>query len=159
MNEIKSKVYRGFVSFFENIGLTKLEDKEQNGMRFSLYQAKVGCLFCVGNMYCVVLVPKDNNMIGTHKLLSELRWISFQTRNFDHDIQELKSQSFSKEGLLNKIEVTGRSKTKTTYMCKDLPLKVELLHSGKDPSEMEYSSDTGTLASALETYNCVVSFF
>jgi len=124
---------------------------------FSVYYAKVGCLLCVDNRYIVCIVANDNHPIGNQKLLSQLPWISFQTREIEDMPMKLKSQEIKNTNstlLKDKITLKYRLKDRYVYYAEKNPVKVELLFSENE----NIFSETGTLQSALDTYNCSISF-
>ncbi len=158
----RDKVYSAFVKYFDDIQMTKMRNKYQmsNGIGkwFSIYYAKINCLLCLDNRYCVVITPGDSIPSGTNIPLSSLQWESFQTRSFENLEETLENRMYSTSNsfLKDPLKVRTRSKTSTIYLSKNYPLKVEIIHA-KDVVEHEYP-DEGYLDKALETYNCVVSF-
>ncbi len=111
----------------------------------------------------------DNSPLGTIKPLSQIKWISFQTRTLEGDIlpNEYVQDYEKTNGLLllkeSNIKIVSRSKIKNVYLAESLPLQIELLHTvkGEDTfisdASHEYA-DEGTVATALETFNSVSYF-
>lgn len=124
---------------------------------FSVYYAKVGCLLCLDDRYIACIVDKDVLPLGSNRRLSEISWISFQTRTIDNLPMKLKDQKIKGEhvdGLKDKIVLKQRLADRYVYYAEKSPVKIELLF---DQNETTYS-ETGTIQSALDTYNCSISF-
>lgn len=154
----KSKVQKSIFELYGDPVMTKVKTVRNGNTQLSLYYARVGCMLCVDDRYIIAVVDSDPFPVETTQYLSDLTWVSFQTRTLNDIGVELKSQQIPQtkpSGILNdKISSIEETTTRKTYECATLPVKVELLYS----SENDGYADTGTLYSALETYSCVLSF-
>jgi len=152
------KIYNAILQYFPNYVMTKTA---QHGA-FAIYKAIVQCLLCNGVRYAVAIVNETATSIGGKRNLSELAWESFQTRYSEDDKEATKFQieTFAyghPEGtsiLDDTIRLNRETKDSFKYTCDNLPLNVELLKMRED----ENMAETGTVASALETFSCVLSF-
>ncbi len=155
INFEKNKIYTDFVNCFGNFVLTKGMDTPTNrGNSFSIYYAKVGCLLCIEDRFIVVVVPNDGQLIGNHERLSNLNWISFQTRIIDESpIPHLKAQELQNNNLSHTVSLNSRLNDRYVYDCDEFPLRIELL---LDEDNANYS-EKGTLKTCLDTYMCVVN--
>ncbi len=150
----KDKVYVMILHYFGNLRFYKLEDTEYT----SIYICKLGGL-TNEKRYILSTVLKDEHKVGKEKRLNTLHWISFQTRCLPENYKiteqhyaEKRDEPYSK----NIICVT-RTEQYTNYILQDksYPIKITLLHTKR--GKYEYP-DTGTLASALETFRTVITF-
>lgn len=151
--EEKNSVKNAFIKYFGDVTMTKV--KQVN--KFSLYYARIGCLLCIDDRYILTIVEHDDMQIGYERKLSAIDWTSFQTRTVDKLPMNLKTQQNRSEItpiLLDKIKLAEKRTDKNIYMCNNYPLQIELLFSKDNDSY----SESGTIQSALDTYNCVVSF-
>jgi hypothetical protein len=82
---IRQDIYNSIVEYFGDVIFTKLNSKStSDGTIYGLYYCKIGCMLCIDNRYLLVIVKDDEEIpIGTHIYLSNLNWISFQTRSID----------------------------------------------------------------------------
>lgn len=152
------KIYNAILQYFPGYVMTKTA---QHGS-FGIYKAIVQCLLCNGIRYAVAIVEENSVGIGGKKNLSELAWESFQTRysEDDKDVAKFQIETFAyghPEGssiLDDTIRLNRETKDSFKYTCDNLPLNVELLKIRED----ENMADTGTIATALETFSCVLSF-
>lgn len=153
----KRKVYNAIIQYFPNFELIK--SVNYNG--FGVYKAIVKCLLCTGVRYIVAIVKNDPYSIGTVRPLSVIKWDSFQTRfaEDDKDFRQFAYDSFNYEKpnetiLDDRIKVVTRNKMSQVYQCDNLPLQVEILKM----KEHEDLSDYGTVSSALELFQTVLTF-
>ena len=118
-------------------------------------------MLCIDKRYVVVVVPEDSFPIGIELPLNNLQWISFQTRTFQNDIDtKLPSQNYisKKTDFMDDIiDISNREINKFTYFSRKYPIKVEILNMGKNSTMYDYS-DKATISTALETFNCILSF-
>lgn len=144
-------IYPLFVHYYDNIIFTKIKDSDSH----SVYMAKIKTHLAKEERYLVCIVRKDESSIGTQTRLDTLKWDSFQTRTLLGGPQ-LQPQYYEvKRGSqLNKqLVMIDMDKFKSVYSCKDLPLKVTLLHTKQ--SEYEYPQK-GNVISALETFQTII---
>lgn len=149
-------VYRAFLLYFGNPVCTKINsDQDQH----STYAVRVYSLLAEAR-YLVMITYQDLLPKGTNKLLSDIKWQSFQTRILSLDVN-LEEHSLPKEnnGVFdNMLTLRKRDteKNKVIYQCFHNPLMVELLPSKKG-SIYDYPNEV-TLESAIETFQCVIYF-
>ena len=108
--------------------------------------------------YLILFVDRDVNMFGTTKNMSELEWLSLQTRTLE-DQHNLKAHNYTAQQMppLNqKINIKTQDEKQTTYNAESFPLVITLLHTRKNNS-FEYQK-SGTIVSALETYQTIINF-
>ena len=145
-------MYKAFTVFFNNPLMIKIKDVD----RFSMYMIKNYCLLSKECRYIVCLIPKDNNEIGNKQNLSELRWISFQTRTLDSD-HDLPPHSYNpiRGGPLDAEIIRIKSdKKSSTYKCNNFPFTVTLLHTKNSSNEYV---EKGTVVTALETFQTIIA--
>jgi hypothetical protein len=156
----KKRVYTDVANYFGNITLTKLASIPRQ-VPIGMYYARIGCLLCDDNQYIVALVEGDNTPIGNTERLSDLKWISFQTRMLDKlpnkstlSSQEFKSVLSRDTTLTDKIQLQERREDRCVYHSTHYPIQIELLIE----KENDVYSESGTIRSALDTYACVITF-
>lgn len=163
-NNIKFNLFQSLksnlVKYYGNPIFTKLKSTKSH----SIYYCKVGCLMCIDNRYLTVVCHNYGDPMYNKNRLSDLNWISFQTRTIDGDADLEKLQTIEllpdKNILRDKITINNRLNDRYSYNIVDkisqthmYPIKLDLLFT---PSDTFYS-DEGTLSSALETYNCILT--
>lgn len=152
-------VQKSILEYFGDLIVTKLRDtpETQSSPAYSLYYARIGCLLCIDDRYLVIVVEGKSYPIGHQTYLSSLNWTSFQTRTIDKAPKDLKTQQ-SKSKITpiisSKIKLAEKRSDRYVYFTDNAPVRVELLFTKNDDSYAEF----GTIQSALDTYNCVVSF-
>ena len=152
------KVYNAILEYFPGFIMTKTG---QHGP-FGVWKAPAQCLLCNGVRYVVAIVKEDAAGIGEQRPLASLGWDSFQTRWTDDDIECRKFQMSTfpygrpDQGSMldDTIRLSRETKSAFKYQCDNLPLAVELIKLRED----EHMAETGTVASALETFQCVLSW-
>ena len=149
----KERIYKAFSDYYGNPYFVK--GKEVNN--YSLYYARKECLLCIDNQFLIVVVNRDYNSIGESERLSNLKWVSFQTRTMEKAPVSLKShdvKSILNNDINEKITLVEKTQDRCVYQPDYSPLKIELMF---DEDYSNYSG-TGTIKSSLETYNCVITF-
>jgi hypothetical protein len=161
ISEEKINIYRSIANYFGDMKLFKGFDSppDKLGKSYSFYYAKIGCLLCHETNYIVSITEQDMLPIGNIEKLSNLDWISFQTRTFENPpIKGLTAQSYKgtedKNFLHDTVRLVKKEKGKWIYEPDVAPVKVELL----DPDNDEVYSEKGTIKTCLDTFNCVISF-
>lgn len=153
-NPAKDNVYSLFAEYFGNPVMTKTKDVGD----YSMYMSKVHALLLVEHRYIIAFLNKDDTQVGEKIKLSELPWVSFQTRSLT-DEHDLPYHSYTPRRLpglsktINRIQNTNQA---YVYNCDGLPVMITLIPKDKT-SNLEYNP-TGTLVTALETYNTIVSW-
>lgn len=155
--EVLPDIYNKFTSYFDNPSLTKTSSQGIS----SVYMAKVNSGLMLDNKYLIVIVNGDMAQLGSTRNLSQLKWVSLQTRT-------VKSLGLDKEFKLSgftyspkrtspftdKILLKNRAEGSSIYHHENLKdLTVTLLNSEK--MQYEYPPQ-GTLSAALETYRTVL---
>lgn len=141
-------IYKHFIHYFDDPLMIKLK----NVNKHSMYICKVFAMLGIEFRYIIAFVTENNKDIGSQEKLSELRWVSLQTRTLkeDHDIKVHSYIPKRTAFFESKIRQTKKAEEYTEYNS-NLPLKIILLNNKKGYSE------NGTLMSALETYNTVIN--
>jgi len=140
--------------YFNHPTLTKTKNVDKH----SVYMVKTYCLLSNECRYIIALVTEDNIPIGTNKKLSDLNWVSLQTRTLE-DKHNIHSHSYNPkmEGpLVSPIVRNNIGKDMSTYSCETFPIEVHLLHKKKDV-QSEYQPN-GNLISAIETFQTIITF-
>jgi hypothetical protein len=150
----KNHVYEAFCEYYQNPVLTKIKNVND----FTVYMAKIHSLLGNAYRYLILFVHRDVNITGTEKRMNELDWVSLQTRTLE-DHHDLRSHSYQVRmipDLGQKINIETRDEQKSTYKAEKFPLIVTLLHTRKNNS-YQYQP-TGTIVSALETFQTIINF-
>lgn len=149
-------VYDLFSKYYEDLVLTKVKTTPDSN--YALWYAKSCSMLCLENKYIIVITENNYDAIGTLRNLTELEWHSFQTRTINQPIGIKLSNKTFKTTVLpdmhDSISLIHQKPDRYIYTTKRLPLQVELMLTR---DETLYS-ERGTLESALNTYNCVVTF-
>ena len=117
--------------------------------------AKTQCMLSNMCRYIIATTPLDNNPVGYKINLTNIEWVSFQTRTLSGEFPAINSMSYlpeKKGALMATIERISKNKNSSLYSCSDFPISITLLR-GKNTSDYQ---PTGTIISALETYNTVI---
>lgn len=150
---IKEYTYKVLNDYFDNMVVEKVRDEGE----FSIYMARIRFMLLNEQRYMVVMTAKDGFPPSHRKPLSDIRWLSLQTRTLttEYDLlpqsYELKRNPVYEEP----ITIQSRDKKVSVYTMDNLPITISLLHT--KGMEFEYP-DMGTLNSALETYRTVIQF-
>lgn len=159
----KMLVYPSIVNYFGDITLKKMKHipaTSYDKPSYSIYYAKVGCLLCVEDRYIVAITENDNYPMESERFLSELEWVSFQTRTIEtlpfpsHKIRTQQIQNRPNRFVSDSIQFIKSESDRNIYTSNLYPLFIELLYTDQDSNY----SKTGSIQSALETYNCVLKF-
>jgi hypothetical protein len=120
-----------------------------------MYITKIACLLSNEYRYIICFVAIDDLPIETTQPLSNMKWLSLQTRSLK-DKYKLSPHGYQpkREGPLNLvINRTDLNSEASTYNCEGFPIIVTLLHK-KD--ETDYQS-RGNIVAALETYSTIIT--
>jgi hypothetical protein len=156
----KQKVYKAISEYFGNATFIKGEDTapDRLGNRYSIYYSKIGCMLCVEDRYVVCIVHADDALEGNVERISNLRWVSIQTRTFEtNPIPGMKTQNVNtifNPILAQKATVVKKTDDRWVYDCGNLPIELHLM---LDEDNNRYS-ETGSIKTCLDTYMCVVNF-
>jgi len=145
--------YELFIKYFGDLAMTKIKDVHD----YSMYAAKIRCLLSTQNRYVIIFVDNDKLPLGNTDRLGSFRWINLQTRTIA-DTHGIHAQTYKPRRMaefMQKINLVTPNTKQYIYHAEKLPLQITLLP--KNSNEMEYQP-TGSIVSALETYNTIVSF-
>ena len=150
----KNHIYKEFYNYFDNPVITKTKDV----MEYTVYMTKIYSLLGNAFRYLILFVTKDDNSIGTEKKMDTIEWISLQTRTLEehHNLKKHSYNNKKTSDLKQKINVVNRDTTKSTYNAETYPLIITLLHTRKN-NTYQYQP-TGTIDSALETFQTIITF-
>jgi hypothetical protein len=149
-----------FVEYFGDVLMTKLDYKNQ----YSFFYARIDNLMAKNNQFLVVITTNDYTPLSETRRLSELQWISFQTRTLDElpNKQMIKAEKIKQatSGLLtDKISLTSILNDRQEYTVTDpdsnLPIDIQLLYV---PPKIKSYAHSGTVRSALDTYQCIINW-
>ena len=184
---MKQDIYNSIVDYFGDVIMTKLNSKStSDGTTYGLYYCRVGCMLCVDNRYLLVIVKEnnqynennqnDNIHIGTQMYLSNLHWISFQTRSIDdfetvnpHNIK-IKQQNIknNRNNIIDmEMKIYEELNDRVRYECSEhYPITVDIMkkkskekniYDMMDGYEKEYYTPTCSIQTLLESYQCVLT--
>ena len=181
---IRQEIYNNIVNYFGDIIFTKLNSKAtSDGTVYGLYYCKVGCMLCIDNRYLLVIVKEDTNgsshneiPVGTQMYLSNLHWISFQTRSID-DFEtvnpygiKIKQQNVKNDRNMIidlEMKLLEELNDRVSYECSEnYPISVDIMkkkskekniYNMMDGYEKEYYTPTCSLQTLLESYQCVLT--
>jgi hypothetical protein len=146
-------LYNSFLTYFGDVQLKKI--KCDSG--YCIYAASNKTGLSVPR-YLFAVVPQRFSGAEMARL-SELRWISLQTRT-TNDIHAVPTYTHllsetQKKTLPHNCKIIDRTKNESLYTTDNLPIKIKLLHESKKNNYLQYP-DNCKLYQALETYNCVI---
>ena len=185
---MKQDIYNSLVEYFGDVVMTKLNSKStSDGSVYGLYYCRVGCMLCVDNRYLLVIVKESNDNngqninqsdipVGTQMYLSNLHWISFQTRSIDefetvnpYDIK-IKQQNIknNRNAIVDmEMKMSEELNDRVRYECSEhYPITVDIMkkksrekniYDMMDGYEKEYYTPTCSLQTLLESYQCVLT--
>lgn len=183
---MKQDIYNSIVDYFGDVVMTKLNSKStSDGSVYGLYYCRVGCMLCVDNRYLLVIVKESdvhsgndqgNISVGTQMYLSNLHWISFQTRSIDefetvnpYDIK-IKQQNVknNRNSIVDmEMKMSEELNDRVRYECSEhYPITVDIMRKKSrekniydmmDGYEKEYYTPTCSLQTLLESYQCVLT--
>lgn len=144
-------IYQLFYEYFNNPTMIKIKDVGG----FSMYMSKTYCLLSKECRYLVAFIPSDGAALKTPQQLQNLRWESFQTRTMEdrHILPPHHYTATRNTPLMAQIKRESLTGQASTYSCEKFPIVITLLHK---KSDNEYQ-DTGTVVSALETYETIIT--
>jgi hypothetical protein len=151
---IKTHVYDLFTEYFNNPVMTKIKDIGE----YSMYMTRIHAMLGNATRYLVAFVSKNDLSIGKTDNLTNLQWVSIQTRTLE-DVHKIPSHLYTArkfKPFMDKIKLTSQDEEQTVYNTPNLPLIVTLLHTRKD-NVYQYQP-SGTIVSALETYQTIINF-
>jgi hypothetical protein len=185
---MKQDIYNSLVEYFGDVIMTKLNSKStSDGSVYGLYYCRIGCMLCVDNRYLLVIVKESNDNngqninqsdipVGTQMYLSNLHWISFQTRSIDdfetvnpYDIK-IKQQNVknNRNAIVDmEMKMSEELNDRVRYECSEhYPITVDIMkkksrekniYDMMDGYEKESYTPTCSLQTLLESYQCVLT--
>ena len=155
-NPNKEGIYALFVKYFGDLEMTKIKDVKSNYRTYSMYAAKIYCGLTIQNRYVIIFVQGDKLPKGTTEQLKNLQWITLQTRSLtdNHTIPAQRYKPRRMTEFMTKINMTKKDEKQFVYMAEKYPLEIILLPKKKG---LPYQPK-GSIVSALETYNTIISF-
>lgn len=177
---MKQDIYNSIVEYYGDVILTKLNSKStSDGTNYGLYYCRVGCMLCIDNRYLLVIVKEDDKQnipIGTQMYLSNLHWISFQTRSIDDfetvNPYNIKIKQQNVNNNRNRIidmemKYIDELQDRVRYECSEYyPITVDIMKKKSkekniydlmDGYEKEYYTPVCSLQTLLESYQCVLT--
>ena len=149
--------YSLLCDYFEDPDLQKVRHDQE----YSVYACKISTLLLNEYRYLVAIIHDDRMEMGTVRKLSDLKWISFQTRILESDEYfGVVSHSYETKNLLKynyHVRQLSHSPEKSVYSLEtnDFPVEITLLH--RKGLDLEYPK-TGSLVACLETYQTILTF-
>jgi hypothetical protein len=132
----------------------------------SIYKARVDSMLVASAMkYVVVISVHDNTPIFEKKKLSQINWVSFQTRQIQkhhidkslYNLPEMRIQYHEIPSLLkDKITKMETYDDRVEYMSENVPVKIILLTENKDKGQA--LKNDSTIERALSYFNTIISF-
>lgn len=150
----KNYVYEAFSRYFNNPELTKIKNVD----KYSMYAIKIHAMLGNAIRYLIIFIDRDVNPIGFKKPMGTCDWVSLQTRTLEdiHDVPTHFYKAEKKPPLDQVINVKNRDKDKSVYNAEKFPLEITLLHTRKN--HMYQYHPTGSIVSALETFQTIINF-
>jgi hypothetical protein len=152
-NPITERIYTMITEYFDNPLMIKTKDIDKN----SMYICKITCFLSTELRYIICFVEKDMSPIGNQVYLSNLKWVSLQTRSMTENYS-VKEHSYNpkKEGhCTSQIKRVKMSDEAFTYECSNFPSLIITLIPTK--TKKTYN-ESGTIIAALETYSTILTF-
>lgn len=158
-NNVRKAISKLFYNYKEKSSfyMTKTHQSDT----FGIYKAKVSTGMLGNQKFIVAIVPNDNIPIGSQKLLENLRWVSFQTRetknskkefnNLELDLQEYVYSDVPM--LKDKIHYEKTNRYAYVYIPENLPIKVEIIPLKED----DIYPDEGTVTTALNIFSTIIN--
>ena len=185
---MKQEIYNSLVEYFGDVVMTKLNSKStSDGNIYGLYYCRIGCMLCVDNRYLLVIVKESETNVtgneneqtvpvGTQMYLSNLHWISFQTRSID-DFEtvnpyniKIKQQNIknNRNAIIDmEMKISEELNDRVRYECSEhYPITVDIMkkkskekniYDMMDGYEKEYYTPTCSIQTLLESYQCVLT--
>jgi len=156
MASLNEEIYDYFIDYFDDPVMMKIKDQDN---KFSVYGIKAYCLLSKECRFIVCITHIDRDKIGKKKYLSDLFWISLQTRTLPSDYYNVETHGYTPVAqgpLLAKIERIKITKEASTYKCNDIPIMVTLLHTDKKNADVYQNN--GTVIAAIETWETIITF-
>jgi len=156
-NSVHTLIRQKVSNVYDSFVMTKVGQYQDMG----IYKALVNSLLAGPSRYIVAIVPQDSAPMNTEKMLSSLKWISFQTRTTENIAKEFNGaqvypQSYtinSQNNIADPVNLIEEKRSHFLYLPENLPIKIEVLKLKEDDS----FARKGTVSSALELYQTVLT--
>ena len=145
----KEEIYTIFGKYFNFPKMVKIKDVKN----YSMYGVKINISLGIEFRYILAFVEKDLNQVGQPKDFKDLKWIVLQTRTLEDDYN-IPIHDYIPRRLAELDSTIKLLDTNYNYTVEKLPIKITLI---PKTGGMEYHS-SGTLLSAIETYQTIISF-
>jgi hypothetical protein len=149
------EVYSLIANYFDDPTMTKV--KVVNGYAF--YASRAPAMMLRDFRYIVAIVKDDSQPPRATAKLSDLEWVSFQTRTLEDDWRLSPTKWSDKNEDRYKLPITLTKRDHDTdtfyYSCQGLPIEIALLTPKKSFPSYQ---DKGTFMRALETFQTVIVF-
>ena len=185
---MKQDIYNSLVEYFGDVVMTKLNSKStSDGNVYGLYYCRIGCMLCIDNRYLLVIIKESSTNngtneneqtvpVGTQMYLSNLHWISFQTRSIDdfetvnpYDIK-IKQQNVKNDrnAIIDmEMKISEELNDRVRYECSEhYPITIDIMkkkskekniYDMMDGYEKEYYTPTCSIQTLLESYQSVLT--
>jgi len=156
-NSVHTLIRQKINNVYDSFVMTKVGQYQDMG----IYKALVNSLLAGPSRYIVAIVPNDSTPMGSEKMLSSLRWVSFQTRTTDNIAKEFNGvqvypQTYSinsQNNISDPVNLIEEKRSHFLYLPENLPIRIEVLKLKEDDS----FARKGTVSSALELYQTVLT--
>jgi len=145
----KEEIYTIFGNYFNFPKMVKIKDVKN----YSMYGVKINISLGIEFRYILAFVEKDLNQIGYSKDFKDLKWVVLQTRTLEDDYN-IPIHDYIPRRLADLDSNIKLLDTNYNYAVEKLPIKITLIPKS---GGTEYHS-SGTLLSAIETYQTIISF-
>ena len=154
---IQSLIRQRVNNMYDSFVMTKVGQYQDMG----IYKALVDSLIAGPSRYVVAIVPQDSTPMGSEKMLSSLKWVSFQTRTTENIVKEFNGvqvypQTYRitpQNNITDPVNLIEEKRSHFLYLPENLPVKIEVLKLKEDDS----FARKGTVSSALELYQTVLT--
>uniref|UniRef100_A0A6C0HEA9 Uncharacterized protein n=1 Tax=viral metagenome TaxID=1070528 RepID=A0A6C0HEA9_9ZZZZ len=156
-NSVHTLIRQKINNVYDSFVMTKVGQYQDMG----IYKALVNSLLAGPSRFIVAIVPNDSTPMGSEKMLSSLRWVSFQTRTTDNIAKEFNGvqvypQTYSinsQNNISDPVNLIEEKRSHFLYLPENLPIRIEVLKLKEDDS----FARKGTVSSALELYQTVLT--
>jgi hypothetical protein len=151
---MSEELYQLFIDYFGDLSLKRIQKTQD----YCIYACNVSTGLSECRVIYVIVPFRFSREEQT--TLSQLPWVSFQTRTSDEPLADAPKNSVipsrqAKEALSQVFDSVNRSTKKTDYRSSEMVVDMFLLLDPKKKNFFQYP-DRIKLCSALETYKCGV---
>lgn len=147
------EIYEGFADYFQNPDMVKVKNVDKS----SMYAVRIFSMLGFEQRYLIVLVPQDHHDTGYRVKLNSLKWTSLQTRTLTDNYNVLTHSYLPRRTpfVMKQIKLINQTPSGYIYEVLNGGYTVYLLPTNN--KSLEYSI-TGTVVTALETYQTIITF-